>query len=59
MWFSWTFGKLGCSKCLKRFSGSVGCMNYGGFDSLIGHVEAMKIIGGVSKRYNRVTPKLN
>ena len=24
--------KLGCSKCLKRFSGSVGCMNYGGFD---------------------------
>ena len=32
MWFSWTFGKLGCSKWLKRFSGSVGCMNYGGFD---------------------------
>lgn len=24
--------KLGCSRCLKHFSGSVGCMNYSGFD---------------------------
>ena len=25
--------KLGCSKCLKKFPGSVGCMNFGGFDT--------------------------
>ena len=24
--------KLGCSKCLKRFSERVGCMNYCGYD---------------------------
>ena len=23
---------LGCSKCLKKFSGTIGCMNYAGFD---------------------------
>ena len=26
---------LGCSKCLKRFTGTVGSMNYGGFDCSI------------------------
>ena len=32
MWFLGHSAALGCSKCLKRFPGRVGCIDYSGFD---------------------------
>ena len=48
--------KLGCSKCLKRFPGSVGTMDYSGTDvhywpkrTVLGHRKAIKLMSSVEQ----------
>ena len=39
--------KLGCSRCLMKFSGSVGSMDYSGFEGTSGYLEMEQTIENI------------